>query len=517
MTADRPDALGRPGAGRAGCSTSSGSARTSRSSSGTVRGGRPLVYLDTGATSQKPRQVLDAERDFYERHNAAVHRGVHTLAEEATDALRGRARQGRGVHRRRRPDEVVFTKNATEAHQPRRVRVRDAATAGRAPASASAPATRSSSPRWSTTPTSCRGSCVAERTGATLRWFGAHRRRPARPRPTSTSVITERTKVVAFAHQSNVLGTVNPRRGDRRAGRARSARSSCSTRASRCRTCRSTCTALGVDFVAFSGHKMLGPTGIGVLWGRRELLEAMPPFLGGGAMIEMVTMEGSTYAAAAAAVRGRHAARSPQAVGLGAAVDYLTALGMDAVARARARAHRRTRSTRLPAGRRACGSSARRRPSDRGGAVSFVVDGVHPHDVGQVLDERGRRGARRPPLRLAAVPALRRAGDDPGVVLPLHDAGRGRRAGRRRSTHVAAFFGVALMKLEHDVPGDHPRPLPAPAPQGPARAVRRRGAPRQPDLRRRGDPAGAARDDGARSRTSPTTALGCSISRPRRR
>ena len=176
-------------------------------------------------------------------------------------------------------------------------------------------------------------------------------------------------------------------------------------------------TATGVDFLVFSGHKMLGPTGIGVLWGRAELLAAMPPFLTGGSMIETVTHGGHDLR------RRRRSGSRPacpmtaQAIGLGAAVDYLTAVGMDAVA---AHEHALTRA-RWTGWRRstASASSARSTPMARGGAVSFVVDGIHPHDVGQVLDDRGRRGPGGTPLRLAADPALRRAGHHAGDVLPL--------------------------------------------------------------------------------------------------
>ena len=158
------------------------SARTSRSSTRTVHDGKPLVYLDTAATSQKPQAVLDAMRDYYEQHNANVHRGVHTLGRGGHGAVRGRPRQGRGVHRRADRDEVVFTKNATEA-----LNLVATRSAWAGAATASARATRSSSPRWSTTPTSCRGSCSAERTGADAALVRAHRRRPARPVRTSTS------------------------------------------------------------------------------------------------------------------------------------------------------------------------------------------------------------------------------------------------------------------------------------------------------------------------------------------
>ena len=200
---------------------------------------------------------------------------------------------------------------------------------------------------------------------------------------------------------------------------------------------------------------MCGPTGIGVLWGRRELLDELPPFLGGGEMIETVTMTGSTYAP----LPHKFEAGTPpiaQAVGLGAAVDYLTGIGMDAVA-----AHEQEITAyaleRLRRGARPDASSARTTPVDRGGAVSLHPRrGIHPHDVGQVLDSRGRRGARRPPLRPAGLRPVRRPGDHAGVVLPLHDAGRGRRAGRAGLDEVRRrFFGVKLDSLYQEIILDH--------------------------------------------------------------
>ena len=205
--------------------------------------------------------------------------------------------------------------------------------------------------------------------------------------------------------------------------------------------------ALGADFLAFSGHKMCGPTGIGVLWGRRELLEAMPPFLGGGSMIEIVWMEGSTFAPPP---HRFEAGTMPiaQAAGLAAACDYLDAVGMEHVG-----AHEHGLIAHALEALRRDRRAAHPRPADagdRGGAVSFTVDGVHPHDVGQVLDELRHRGAGRPPLRLAAAPGARRAGQHPGVVLPVQHARRGRRAGRREYGRRSGSSGPwgALMQLE---------------------------------------------------------------------
>ena len=269
-----------------------------------MRGGNRLVYLDSGATSQKPLAVLDAEREFYTRHNAAVHRGAHLLAEEATDAYEARARDDRRPSSAPQPRELVFTKNATEALNLVSYSFSNAtakAQHGRALPDGAERFVLAPGDEIVVTEMEHHANLVpwqevCDKTGAVLRWIGVDERRPPRPRPPGArldAVLSERTKVVALTHQSNVLGTVTPVRriADARP-RGRRARR-CSTPASRCRTCRSTSHALGADYVAFSGHKMLGPSGIGVLWGRYDLLESMPPFLTGGSMIEIVAMEGT--------------------------------------------------------------------------------------------------------------------------------------------------------------------------------------------------------------------------------
>jgi len=368
----------------------------------TVRDDRPLVYLDSGATSQKPRQVLDAERDWYERLNAAPHRGAHALSEEGTEAYEA-ARATIAAFIGARADEVVFTKNATEAinlvayafsnasqkptnselsvDQPRQELTNSELSVDRfvlGPGDEVVVTEMEHHANLIPWQELCR------RTGATLRWLDvtedgrldlSHLH----------DIVNERTKVLAFAHQSNVLGTINP--VDQLVSRAREVGALTVLDA-----CQSVphmgvdVHALGVDFAAFSGHKMLGPMGIGVLWGRAELLDAMPVFLTGGSMIETVTMEGATYAP----VPQKFEAGVPnaaQAIGLAAACDYLTDLGMDRVA-----AHEHALAERLL-------TALATRPwvwvvgptdlTDRGGAVSFVVDGVHAHDVGQVLDAAG--------------------------------------------------------------------------------------------------------------------------------
>jgi len=350
----------------------------------TVRNGRPLVYLDSGATSQKPLQVLDAERRFYTQHNAAVHRGAHQLAEEATDAYES-ARATIAAFIGAGTDEVVFTKNATEGINLVAYGMSNAATAG--PESARFVV----GPGDSVVVTEMEHHAnlvpwqqLCQRTGATLRWLGV-RDNGRLDLSALDRIVDNTTKLVAFAHQSNVLGTVNP--VDVLVARARAVGALVVVDAAQSVPHQPVDVgALGADFVVFSGHKMLGPMGIGVLWGRRELLEVLPPFLTGGSMIEVVRMEGSTFAAPPQ----RFEAGVPmaaQAVGLAAACDYLSAIGMDAVA---AHEHSLTEYAleRLAEvqGVRVIGPVT---AQARGGAVSFVVDGIHAHDVGQVLDDLG--------------------------------------------------------------------------------------------------------------------------------
>jgi cysteine desulfurase / selenocysteine lyase len=355
----------------------------------TVRGGRPLVYLDSGATSQKPRQVLDAERAFYEQHNAAVHRGAHQLAEEATDdfeAARAAVAGLVGVP----SDEVVFTKNATEAINLVAYSMSNAVTAGPDAARfAVGPGDEIVVTEMEHHANLVPWQELCRRTGATLRWIGLDDDGRLALDQLDT-VVTERTRLVAFVHASNVLGTINPVAPV--VARAREVGALVLLDA-----CQAVphlpvdLAALGVDFAAFSGHKMLGPSGVGVLWGRSELLNAMPPFITGGSMIEVVHMEASTYAPAPQ----RFEAGVPmtaQAVGLHAAVDYLRGLAPDGTGLARVAAHEHLLTETLLAELaerpwvRVVGPTAMR---ERGGAVSFVVDDVHAHDVGQVLDDLG--------------------------------------------------------------------------------------------------------------------------------
>lgn len=354
----------------------------------TVRDGKPLVYLDSGATSQKPRQVLDAERAFLETSNAAVNRSAHALAEEADEAYSSaRARIAAFVGAD--VDEIVFTKNATEGIN----------LVAYAMGNASVGVVEPAAERFRigpgdeivTTEMEHHANLVpwqelCRRTGATLRWFSVTSDgRLDLDSPEARSVINERTRVVAFTHQSNVLGTVPP--VDELVRRARAV--GAYTVLDACQSVPHTTVdlhALGVDFAAFSGHKMLGPSGIGVLYGRRELLAALPPFLLGGSMIEVVRMEGSTYAPPPARFEAGVPMTS-QAIGLGAAVDYLSAIGMTNV-----HAHENALTEAALdglAGIDGVTIIGPRTTEARGGAVSFEIDGVHPHDASQVLDDSG--------------------------------------------------------------------------------------------------------------------------------
>jgi cysteine desulfurase / selenocysteine lyase len=341
-----------------------------------MRGGNQLAYLDSGATSQRPVQVLDAEREFLLTSNGGVHRGAHQLMEEATDAYE----QGRtevasfvGAH----PDELVFTKNATEALNLVSYvfgdnRFEHALGEGDVIVTTELEHHANLVP-WQE---------LARRTGATLRWYGVTNDGRI---DLDSLQLDERVKVVTFSHHSNVTGALAPVR--ELLGRARDV--GALTVLDACQSVPHEPVdfhALDADFAAFSGHKMLGPNGIGVLYGRRELLAAMPPFLTGGSMIEDVAMEASTYAAPPQ----RFEAGTPmtsQVVGLGAAARYLTAIGMEAVA------HHEHQLTAAAIdglsgidGVRIIGPTSM---DNRGAPVSFVVEGVHAHDVGQVLDDDG--------------------------------------------------------------------------------------------------------------------------------
>ena len=346
----------------------------------TIRDGKRLVYLDSGATSQKPWSVINAESDFYSKHNAAVHRGAHQLAEEATDAYEG-ARAIVAKFLGAKDSEIIFTKNATESINAVAYAMGNAAPGNRF--------ALTSSDSIVVTEMEHHANLIpwqelARRTGAQLKWFkvGQDSRLDL---SNIDQVITANTKVVAITHQSNVLGTIIPL--DAIVKRAHEVGAVVVLDA-----CQSVphmsvnVVELDIDFLAFSGHKAVGPTGVGVLWGKAELLEDLPPFLTGGSMVTAVTMESATWAAAPQ----RFEAGVPnmaQAVGLGAALNYLSNIGMDAIAE-----HERSltgyaleKLLAIP-GLRIVGPEEN---LDRGAALSFTLKDIHPHDVGLYVDSQG--------------------------------------------------------------------------------------------------------------------------------
>lgn len=372
--------------------------------------GHPLVYLDSANTSHKPRQVLDALAEHYARHNANVSRSVHTLGTEATEAYEGARAKIAAFVNAPSVDEVVFTKNSTEA-----INVV-------AYAFSNASSRADADPRFRLGPGDeivisemehhsniVPWQLLAERTGATLRWFpvtdGGRLDESG-----LDDLVTERTKIVSLVHVSNILGTVN--------ATARITERVRQVGALLLLDCSQSVphqpidvVDLDADFIVFTGHKMCGPTGIGVLWGRGELLAAMPPVLGGGSMIETVTMARTTFAAPPA----RFEAGTPpiaEAVALGAAVDYLTGVGMRAIQwhEKELTAYALDALATVP-GLRVFGPSV---PVGRGGTISFALGDVHPHDVGQVLDSLGvqvRVGhhCAKPVCARFGVPAMTRA------------------------------------------------------------------------------------------------------------
>ena len=339
-------------------------------------GEHPLVYLDSANTSQKPTVVAEAIADTYLHHNANVARAMHQLGIEATEAFEGgRDRVARFIGAAQ-SGEVVFTKNASEALN----LAANTLGASLGPGDevlVSVMEHHSNIVPWQ---------LVCERTGATLRWFDiTDEGRLDLAAAERDGLVNERTKVVSLTWISNVLGTVNPIR--QIADMAHAVGATMVVDASQGVPQRPTDVAeLGCDLLAFTGHKVCGPTGIGVLWGRHELLASLPPFLGGGEMIEVVRMEGSTFAGPPY----RFEAGTPpivQAHGLGVALDYLSGLGMEAVA-----AHEQEITSLMLARLADVPGLTILGPTeavDRGGAVSFTLDGVHPHDIMQMLDARG--------------------------------------------------------------------------------------------------------------------------------
>jgi len=371
----------------------------------TIRDGKRLVYLDSGATSQKPNVVIDAESDFYRSHNAAVHRGAHQLAEEATDAYEG-ARAVVANFLNADIDEIVFTKSATESLNLIAYAIGNAHAGNRFHLKAGDSIVVTEMEHhanlipWQQ---------LAARTGATLKWFSittegrldlSH----------LNSLVDGSTKVVALTHQSNVLGTINPLEDITR----RAHEVGAVVVLDACQSVPHMATdvkALNVDFLAFSGHKAVGPTGVGIFWGRSELLAELPPFLTGGSMIENVTMESATWAPAPRKFEAG-VPNMAQAVGLGAALTYLTGIGMENIHRHEVALTRYLLNGLSEiADLRIIGPTT---TDNRGGVVSFTLGDIHPHDLGQFLDSQGiavRTGhhCAWPLTRKLGVPATTRA------------------------------------------------------------------------------------------------------------
>lgn len=371
----------------------------------TIRDGKRLVYLDSGATSQKPNVVIDAESDFYRLHNAAVHRGAHQLAEEATDAYEG-AREIVAQFLNATVDEIVFTKNATESLNLISYAMGNAAPGNRFHLKVGDSIVVTEMEHhanlipWQQ---------LAARTGATLKWFTVTDDGRL-DLSQINSVIDEKTKVVALTHQSNVLGTINPLE----AITTRAHEVGAVVVLDACQSVphmETDVKKLDIDFLAFSGHKAVGPTGIGVFWGRAELLADLPPFLTGGSMIENVTMESATWAPAPKKFEAG-VPNMAQAVGLGAALTYLTGIGMDNIHK-----YEISLTKYLIEGLSAITDLRIIGPKTtelRGGVVSFTLGDIHPHDLGQYLDSQGiavRTGhhCAWPLTRKLGVPATTRA------------------------------------------------------------------------------------------------------------
>jgi cysteine desulfurase/selenocysteine lyase len=343
-----------------------------------VRGGHSLVYLDSGATSQKPESVIQAEVDFYKNINAAVHRGAHLLAEDASEAYES-ARANVAQFIGAIPEELIFTKSATESLNVLAYSLGNSESAINIKSGDEIVVTEvehhANLIPWQQ---------LAKRTGAKLRWLQVL---PDGRLDLSNidEVITNKCRVVAITHQSNVLGTILPVSKISATARAVGALvvlDACQTAPHFPINVKN----LDVDFIVFSGHKMLGPTGIGVLWGKLNLLEQLEPAFFGGSMVDSVSMDEATWAK----VPRKFEAGVPnmaQAVGLSAAINYLRIVGMSNIEQ-----HEQALTAKLISGLQQISGVKVIGPldgKDRGGVVSFVVDGVHPHDVGQVLDQYG--------------------------------------------------------------------------------------------------------------------------------
>ena len=347
----------------------------------TVRNGKKLVYLDSAATSQKPLSVLDAERDFYLNHNAAAHRGAHLLAEEATDAFEG-ARAVVADFISAQSSEIVFTKSATES-----INVVSYGFSNHLPKND--PFYINEQNNIVVTQLEHHANLLpwqqlAKRSGAKLSWLGITKDAQI-DISNIESVINEKTKIVAITHQSNVSGAITQL--EPIVKRAREVGAILLLDA-----CQSVphmavdVNNLDVDFLTYSGHKAVGPTGVGVLWGRSELLEKMEPMITGGSMIDHATIESATWAKAPKKFEAG-VPNMAQAVGLGAALNYLTKIGMGKIhAHEEILVERALTGLQNISGVEIIGSKSSR---NRGSAISFTIEGVHPHDVGQVLDDMG--------------------------------------------------------------------------------------------------------------------------------
>lgn len=343
----------------------------------TVRDGKKLVYLDSGATSQRPMRVWKAEENFVMHTNAPVHRGAYQLAEEATDAYEI-ARNDIASFVGAKNDEIAFTKNATEALNLVAYTLGDKRAGDLAVSEGDTVVVTELEHHANLVP----WQELCERTGATLKWFSTTEDGRI---DVDSLELDESVKVVAFTHQSNVTGAVAP--VEEIVKRARAVDALVVLDA-----CQSVphmpvdFRELDVDFAAFSGHKMCGPNGVGVLYGKQELLGKLPPFLTGGSMIEVVKMEGSTFAPAPLRFEAGTQMTS-QVVGLGAAVKFLSEIGMRKIAdhENKLTTYALKKLTEID-GLTILGPEV---AVNRGGAISFVVDGIHPHDLGQVLDDHG--------------------------------------------------------------------------------------------------------------------------------
>ncbi len=339
-----------------------------------VVNGYPLVYLDNAATSQKPTAVIGAIDEYYQMHNANVHRGVYTLSEEATEAYEGARRKVARFINARSYREVIFTRNATEA-----INLVAYAWGGANVGKGDEIIVTDMEHHSNIVP----WQLLAQRSGATLRFIPV----TADGQLDLTvfdALLSPRTRIVSFTGMSNVLGTITP--AARIIERAHAAGARVLLDASQLVPHKGIdVQAMGADFVAFTGHKMLGPTGIGTLWGKRDLLEEMPPFMGGGDMIKEVYHATSTWNE----LPWKFEAGTPsiaEGIGLGAAVDYLTAVGMDKI-----HAHEQAITTYALERLNALGGITLYGPpaDQRGGVISFNVEGIHPHDLASMLDQRG--------------------------------------------------------------------------------------------------------------------------------